>query len=389
MKRTSLLRGLFSRHLSLGLLVGAAALVGVACGATNDGSSFETSGSGQGGNSSGNGGVGGGFNPTTGSGGSTGSGFEECATSSDEATLVPLNMIVMFDRSGSMDSNNKWDDSTAALRAFLQDPGTAGLRVALRFFPTNDGCNGNSCATNVCAVPEVDAAELTSDPAPMDQQEELLVSAINNEDPLGNDTPIHAALGGATQWAKNYLVTNPTEKAVVVLVTDGEPNGCPEGSNTIASLAAEAFNSAGVYTYAVGLEGSQESLMNLIAQQGGTTQGIFIGSGANAEQELLTALQAIRGNQLACEFQMPESTNGEEIDPNKVNVEYTASSGGQPQVIQQVADAATCGPGGGWYYDNPLEPSAITLCPSTCQAVQADSEGSIRVVVGCATETAE
>ena len=35
--------------------------------------------------------------------------------------------------------------------------------------------------------------------------------------------------------------------------------------------------------------------MNQLAQAGGTMQGIYIGNSANAEQQLLAALTAIRG----------------------------------------------------------------------------------------------
>ena len=127
--------------------------------------------------------------------------------------------------------------------------------------------------------------------------------------------------------------------------------------------------------------------MDYIAEQGGTMQGIFIGAGANAEQDLLLALQEIRGSQNACEFQMPVSETGEELDPTKINVLYT-SSGGTEQTIGQVPNAESCGANGGWYYDNPAAPTTITLCPSTCDVVQTDSEGSIRVVVGCSTQPA-
>ena len=48
----------------------------------------------------------------------------------------------------------------------------------------------------------------------------------------------------------------------------------------------DALASDGVYTYAVGLEGSNESDMDAIAKAGGTTKGFFIGSG-NAQADLL------------------------------------------------------------------------------------------------------
>jgi hypothetical protein len=388
---------LLSRHASLALLLGATAIVATACSAANSDNNEDTGGSGagtpggSGAGTPGGSGVGGGFNPTGGSGGSTGSGFEECATSSVEATLAPVNMVIMFDRSESMNENDKWGDATEALKAFLSAPESAGLRVALRFFPDDPGygeCAASFCNMAACAQPEVPVGTLSADPAPMDAQENILISTIDDTDPNGDHTPIYPALGGAVQWARDYLVTAPAEKAVAIFVTDGEPYLCTEDADAIAALAGEGFTNGGIPTYAVGLEGSNEGLMNNIALQGGTNEAIFIGSGGNAQQELLDALKAIQGSQIACSFQMPEAAPGETIDPGKVNVEYTPGNSGNPASIGQVQSEADCSANGGWYYDNPAAPTMINLCPSTCSFVQADIEAKIRVVLGCATTPA-
>ena len=152
----------------------------------------------------------------TGGSGQGGDNFNECEGFDEAAELVPVNMFIQFDKSGSMDDNNKWTNATNALGAFFQDPGAAGLRVALRFFPTNDcGCNVASCAQM-----EVDLGPLTADPAPADTQEQALMDAIAANGPNGN-TPLYAALAGAIQAAETQLMTNPAERAVVVIVTDG------------------------------------------------------------------------------------------------------------------------------------------------------------------------
>lgn len=193
-----------------------------------------------------------------------------------------------------------------------------------------------------------------------------------------------AALGGAEQWATGYAAAHPGEKVVVVLVTDGLPNGCDENIDNIAALATAARTSNGVLTYAVGLEGSAEAQMDAIATAGGTQKGIFIGSSANAQAELLAALKAIQGSQVSCEFQMPQAKPGSTIDPKKINVNYTPG-GGSLQTLGQVATAADCA-NGGWYYDNPAAPTKITLCPTTCSAVQADKGAKMEILIGCATQ---
>lgn len=329
---------------------------------------------------------------TTSATGSSSSGEQEaCATSSAEAKPIPVNMFVMFDKSGSMDSDGKWDDARDALVSFLQDPSSAGLRVALRFFPEKDGCDDNACSIDTCAVPEVDIGALTADSGAADPQESALVSAIQNADTLsGYGTPMYAALGGAELWATDYLAAHDGEKAVVVLVTDGAPNGCDENVDHIAGLAGEAQASSQVLTYAVGLKGSNEGDMDKIATQGGTGQGFFIQAGSNAAADLLAALQTIQESQLSCEFAMPETDgSGNPIDPEKVNVLYTPAGSGTETTIGQVADAASCTEQvGGWYYDDPANPTKVTLCPSTCTAIQGDDLAKVAIEFGCATKPA-
>ncbi len=371
----------------VGFVLGAASAAVVSCGGGDSADSKDGGGA-----NSGKGGSGAGINLDGGAASGGGGGVIDpdaaCGVENDEATLTPVNMLVMFDRSGSMNNNNKWGQASGALVAFFQDPGTAGLRVALRFFPHDQpaaGCTNNQCSIPACAQPLVPIGPLTADPAPTDTQEQLLVTAVTGNGPgNGGGTPMYAALGGAESWATTYAKAHPTEKVVVILVTDGAPNGCDEDIGNISQQAAAALASDSVYTYAVGLEGSNESDMDAIAQAGGTTKGFFIGAG-NAQADLLAALKAIQGSQVSCEFALPPSSkSGQAIDPNKVNVNFTPG-GGSTETLGQVADASECG-NGGWYYDNPTAPTTITLCPSTCTTVQGDKNAKIEILLGCATK---
>lgn len=329
-----------------------------------------------------------------------------CGIGMVSAKLAPVNMFVMFDRSGSMDEDDKWSNATAALAAFFQSPGAAGLRVALRFFPHDEpavGCTEDGCDANACSKPLVDLAALTADPAPTDEHEGRLVAAIGASAPGnggggnrngnrgggggGGGTPIYAALEGALSWSTNYKDSHPTEKTVVIFLTDGEPNGCEEDFDAISALAANALATSGVTTYAIGLAGSREDQMDQLAQAGGTTKGIFIDNSATAQQELLSALDAIRGMTLSCDFPTPTSTRaGESVDPTKVNVTYTPGTGGRATVFGQVPTQVDCRTDDAWYYDNPAAPARIFLCPSACDAVRRDDAAQLQILLGCTTE---
>ena len=72
---------------------------------------------------------------------------------------------------------------------------------------------------------------------------------------------------------------------------------------------------------------------------------------------------------------------GPNVDPALINVNFTPGSGA-PETIGQAMGAQSC-QNGGWYYDNPAMPTRISLCPSTCARVQADSNAKLDIVLGC------
>lgn len=334
----------------------------------------------------------GGFNPSGGGGGDSVGGGKGCVTSSVEAARLPLNMFIAIDTSASMgepsdpgdiNSLSKWAVVQQSFTQFFADPSAADLRVALRFWP-DKGCDSTldpSCADAIpfCQQPEVAVGPL-SDMA----QRSALVQALLDHSPNGG-TPTSAALSGATRWCADIMVKkNKMEKAVVLLVTDGQPTSCDMSIADIAHIADAAYQGSGVLTYAVGLAGSNQATMDQIAAGGHTGAGFMIAPGNMTAHALLTALQKIRGGALSCAFKIPEAPAGQTLDPTQVNVEYTLSGGAKVE-LTQAKSAAACGLTGGWYYDNDKSPTSITLCPATCSTVQADSAAKVKIVLGCAT----
>jgi hypothetical protein len=338
-----------------------------------------------------------------------------CGTGKAEATLLPVNIMMMFDRSGSMDNSmdiepgelTRWATATSALQAFFEAPGADGMGVALRFFPHDEptaGCTAEACACDAtaCADVLVDMGTLTADPAPTDTHEEALVTAIVNSPPdsmMGGgtgscdgergNTPIFPALSGALTWATAYQAANANQKTVVVFVTDGEPaGGCTDDFDEIDQLAADALAGAGISTYVIGLadengEGVNQDDMNGLAAAGGTEEAFFVNDGPMAATQLQATFDAIRGMELSCDFPMPEATeDGDEIDPELVNVTFSSGTG-DPVTFTKVSDAAGCDQALSWYYDNETDPTEIHLCPAACDAVTNAQMASVEVLVGC------
>lgn len=115
-----------------------------------------TGGSATGGSVQVTGGSGGGISVTGGSAGDGSAGAsDECPGENVAANLVPLDLYVMLDSSGSMGEDSgdaggatKWDAVTSALTAFLGDPQSAGIGIGLQFFPLTDPAAPDSCNSN-------------------------------------------------------------------------------------------------------------------------------------------------------------------------------------------------------------------------------------------------
>ncbi|MEM1029323.1 MAG: vWA domain-containing protein [Myxococcota bacterium] len=322
-------------------------------------------------------GIGGNFDPFGGDGGNGGD--DSCAGAVLEPQTVPVSMFITVDKSGSMSSNNKWNNTRQAFSAFFTDAEADGLNVALRFWP-DGSCSGGSCQPpgNGCEQPQVPMGSL-ADPA----HEQALIDTFNSKSP-GGLTPTEAALSGAVEFATNYQTgAEAAEQVVVILVTDGSPTQCNTNPNVISGYAADGFNNDGILTFAVGLAGSNEGQMNQIAQAGGTTQGYFIGNN-NTEQALLQALKDIQQVAVACTFAMPESENpGETIDPDRVTVILKADDVDPGEEVPRVSGETACGTSGGWYYDDPEDPAVIFLCPATCDGANATETSKIEIAIGC------
>jgi hypothetical protein len=54
-------------------------------------------------------------------------------------------------------------------------------------------------------------------------------------------------------------------------------------------------------------------------------------------------------------------------------------------ILAAPGGVAGCGQKGGWYYDDPANPTKIIMCPTTCAALQGDVGGKVEVIFGCET----
>lgn len=311
---------------------------------------------------------------TDGGGGEGFGGMGSCASIDQEAVSRPLNLYIMLDRSNSM-VGDKWDAAVAGLHSFVEDPASDGINIAFRSFP--EGAPG--CDQTFYREPSVGWAEL-----PGIAQE--LGDELDSLAPDGMSTPVYQALGGAILECIEMKENHPDEEAATLLVTDGAPQGpagtCggvdPEAAQTIADLAGTG-KSFGVTTFVIGLPGVDQAFANLVAASGGSEEAIVVAT-SNVETQFREALAKVRGDLLPCEYLVPPEVTSGEVGISYVNVAI-GSDGQEPELISQNPECE----GPGWYYDDQLNPTAIVLCPETCDSISSDTTATIQIRLGCST----
>lgn len=358
--------------ISLGVGLGA-----IACGSSDDGSTFDdllnqAKGDGGGGSAFGSSGSG----VPQGSSGSVGTvggvtPGSACATSNAGTTRPPAYLVFMYDRSGSMadpvgGGATKWTACKAGLTNFFASASSQGIQASLAFFSI-----GGSCDPNAYAAPVVAMGPLPNATA--------YAGAINAVGPTGR-TPTLPALQGAIAYAQRVKAgVKDSGKVAVVLVTDGDPNGC--GSSVTNVHDAAAAVAAALPTYVIGIGPSFTNLQQMAA--GGGTAAIQINttSPAQVTADLEKALGQIATAQLGCEYPLPAPPAGQTLNVNAVNVDYTPT--GKPQTT--LAYSGSCADANGWHYDSTTAPTKIVMCPAVCELLKADATGKVDIIFGCST----
>ena len=175
----------------------------------------------------------------------------------------------------------------------------------------------------------------------------------------------------------------------MLLATDGEPTICGSDTSAIASLATTAFaGTPSIRTFVVGVGTGFEAPLDAIALAGGTSKAIRVDVAGDTTAKFRQALAAIRGQAIACNFDIPPLPEGKALDPAQVNVRLTRN--GTTSNLLQGKSAADCGTADDqWFYDNPKAPTRIDLCPATCAAARASTDAaSVSLQFGCQTNVA-
>jgi ferredoxin len=346
------------------------------------------------------GGNGTGGNPSTGPGiggidpsgtGGTG-GVEECAETSAEATdgILPADIIIAVDTSGSMDDEAQWTQQN--MNAMVNIIVGSGIDAHVVMISSNDICVPATLGSGNCPADENLPAyrHVPQSIGSTDALEKILQTYPQWQPSLrANATKTIVVVSdddsdlGASAFTSQLLALDPSFNGYkfdaivsfedpIACLAACLPNFC-QGCGKCCSSCPEPLSAA---------EGSVYK--QLVTQTMGVSGDLCDQDFTGVFNDMATAV--VQGAQIACVYDIPEPGMGDPIDYDKVNVDYLPGANQPSQAIYNVPGGAMdCGPAGGWYYDDPANPTQILLCDATCQGVQGNPDGKVTVKFGCET----
>jgi hypothetical protein len=302
---------------------------------------------------------------------------EECASYSEAAQneLQPADIIFIVDNSGSM--GDEADAVQANINTFSQEIIDSGVdaRVVLISSYPNDG-NG------ICVAPPLGIGDCANNNDSNPPQ------FLHINDEVDSHDALQRLLANAGQWMP---VVRPGSGLHIVVVTDDESNlDALSFDNQFKALDPD-FDDYKLHGI-VSMQDCDDAadIGQVYISLGQLTGGLVSDLCLQNFQPVfdLLATEVISGSVLSCEWAIPEPPEGEDFDPDKVNVEFDDGSG-NTLLIGRVDSAAECpNVTDGWHYDDPVNPTLIVACPQTCDRIQGAMMATIAIQLGCATEAA-
>jgi hypothetical protein len=301
-----------------------------------------------------------------------------------EVTLQPADIIWAEDSSTSME--NEAASVQRNMNRFTELMSRSGIDVRLvvigSLAQSSDG--GNPFDTGVCIPAPLGSGNCTNDTN--------LPHYLHVLQYVGSDALDQIV----ATYPKYRSMLRPEATKTFVVVTDDDALGTSIVSaaaftRSVAMLDPSLFAQwtfDGIYCFTDCPEGAKRGAVyeDLRAQTGGVAGDLCKQDFAPVFDRLATGVVA--ATRLACEWAIPPAPAGQTLDPSKVNVRYTTPSGATEDILN-VPPGESCGPSGGWFYDDPTKPTKILVCPSTCATLQSTKAGTVLprvdVLFGCRT----
>jgi hypothetical protein len=281
----------------------------------------------------------------------------------------PPGLLLLVDVSARMGEpvtgGSWWSSAAAGIVDFVDHPPNALVSVGVQYFPAGSSQTRAPTLPAACTSP-YDRADV--DIASLQDTAHAIVGSLTQLRMLGGPSTLGPALKGALAYMKRWALTQPGRpSAVVVLTHDAAPVCAPAAPGDIAAVAADAMkDDPKIATYVIGLGDGLDALDG-IAAAGGTKAATRITDDVWAN--VTRVLWAIAGSSpSACTFVVPKPKAARSM--RVLQVLRGATSSVAVTQLNGPADCATTNDVG-WYQNDVMGQTTITLCPATCTALVA------------------
>ncbi len=315
----------------------------------------------------------------------------ECAAISDtaEVGIQPADILVVVDNSGSMTMEAAFVQ--ANMNTFSSQIFLANIDAHVVLISSSDQGFGDA---GVCLPPPLGSGSCPNDSNPP--------TYLHIDDEVGSSNSLQKILEHSATWLPQF---RPTASKHIIVVSDDDSSISAVDFDTMFRAIDPSLENYVFHAIVApddpdpldcALPGAQcceglipisadigQVYIDLINQTGGVFGDLCSQNFAPVFDQV--SMQVVSGATLACEYQIPPPPDGEEFNPDQVNVEFEDGAGGVLQVGYVDSPADCAGVDDGWYYDDPLAPTSIIVCPQTCAQIQSFSGASVSIQFGCAT----
>jgi hypothetical protein len=335
-------------------------------------------------------------------------GLDECGVTSVEASFSAANVLLVIDKSSSMDDQpegfelKKWEALKAALEPALSEA-SAEMSFGLLLYPFGEKAEiPLDCFEGCCEVPDGPAA-IQVGITPGETGATQVMQALADASP-GGGTPTAAALAAALSYFTQGDGSELKGDRYVLLATDGGPNCGPdntcdadhctpnldglceegnccegEGAYCLDDAAVleqlEALAAAGIPTFVVGIPGTEKyaEYLESFAVAGGVTNPdappsyYAVSASGGVEQLTQTFVDITTHLVRSCDVDLGEAPREKQL----VNVAVDCE-------IVPFAEGA------GWDI-SPEQPTQLVIAGEACEKLRTEGAQRVDVVYGCQT----
>lgn len=294
-------------------------------------------------------------------------GFQSCNTTAVDLSAVATRVMLVQDRSGSMDEDNKWTQAIAAIETMVGDFDNQ-IEFGLDLFNISER-EQDSCEVGIEVG--VDAAFGNG---------QTILDTLADTGP-GSATPLLLEMQNFLEASYAPAFSAAGANKYLVIVSDGQDTCGQEGvydrngganAQELGDAAADLAG-RGIGTIVVGFgDGADPDQLNAIAENGGTEFDTFID--ADDGDALTAALSDIAETvAVSCVFEL-NNYDPELVDTNLVVVLF------DDVPIPRDDD---CAAGQGWSWVD-SDRTTIQFCDAACAQIEAQTVESIEVALACA-----